>query len=366
MTESFLERLRTIPVALFAIDEAHCVSQWGHDFRPEYLALGQLRGAFPGVPLIALTATADEATRADVRDKLGLRRRPGVRRRFRPAQHPLHGRGEEPAGRATAGVPAGPPGRLGHRLLPEPPAHRGGRRAPRGRGHRGRGLPRGVAGRPAHAGAGRLPARPAPGRGRHGGVRDGHRQARRALRRPLRHAEEHRGVLPGDRAGGARRHARRGPAAVRHAGRDDGPRPHRGGLRPRPGAGGAAQAQRHDRLRRVAGVPAAGDARVLRRGARAGLRQLRRLPRPARALRRHGARAEGAVLRLPRRPALRRAPRRGRAARRRHGAHPRVWATTGSRPSGSARTSPPTRGCRSSASSSTAATCVRTSPPTRC
>lgn len=72
MTESFLERLRTIPVALFAIDEAHCVSQWGHDFRPEYLALGQLRGAFPGIPLVALTATADEATRADVRDKLGL------------------------------------------------------------------------------------------------------------------------------------------------------------------------------------------------------------------------------------------------------------------------------------------------------
>ncbi|MCU0294276.1 MAG: RecQ family ATP-dependent DNA helicase, partial [Thermoanaerobaculaceae bacterium] len=72
MTDSFLDRLRTIPVALFAIDEAHCVSQWGHDFRPEYLALGQLRGAFPGIPLLALTATADEATRADVRDKLGL------------------------------------------------------------------------------------------------------------------------------------------------------------------------------------------------------------------------------------------------------------------------------------------------------
>jgi len=72
MTESFLDRLRGVQVALFAIDEAHCVSQWGHDFRPEYLALGQLRGAFPGIPLLALTATADEATRADVRDKLGL------------------------------------------------------------------------------------------------------------------------------------------------------------------------------------------------------------------------------------------------------------------------------------------------------
>ncbi len=76
MTDSFLARLRTLTVALFAIDEAHCVSQWGHDFRPEYVALGRLRAEFPGVPLIALTATADETTRADVIDKLGLRDAP--------------------------------------------------------------------------------------------------------------------------------------------------------------------------------------------------------------------------------------------------------------------------------------------------
>ncbi|NLH10435.1 MAG: RecQ family ATP-dependent DNA helicase, partial [Holophagae bacterium] len=72
MTESFLERLRGIELALFAIDEAHCVSQWGHDFRPEYLALGELRGQFSGVPLMALTATADEATREEVVAKLHL------------------------------------------------------------------------------------------------------------------------------------------------------------------------------------------------------------------------------------------------------------------------------------------------------
>lgn len=67
-----LELLSSVPLALFAIDEAHCVSQWGHDFRPEYLRLSALRERFPGVPRIALTATADEPTRREIVDRLGL------------------------------------------------------------------------------------------------------------------------------------------------------------------------------------------------------------------------------------------------------------------------------------------------------
>ena len=67
-----LDLLRTVSISLFAIDEAHCVSQWGHDFRADYLELNQLQKIFPSVPRIALTATADARTRAEIIDNLGL------------------------------------------------------------------------------------------------------------------------------------------------------------------------------------------------------------------------------------------------------------------------------------------------------
>ncbi len=72
LTGQFQRLLDQLNPALFAIDEAHCVSQWGHDFRPEYLRIAEVTGRFPGVPRIALTATADQATRFDITSKLQL------------------------------------------------------------------------------------------------------------------------------------------------------------------------------------------------------------------------------------------------------------------------------------------------------
>jgi ATP-dependent DNA helicase RecQ len=84
-------------ISLFAIDEAHCVSQWGHDFRPDYLALSALRERWPQVPLIALTATATQATRAEIGTRLGLAQarhfvasfdRPNIQYRIVPKKEP--------------------------------------------------------------------------------------------------------------------------------------------------------------------------------------------------------------------------------------------------------------------------------------
>ena len=72
LTPRFLAFLDTLTLSLFAIDEAHCVSQWGHDFRPEYRQLAQLVSRFPHVPRLALTATADPHTRDEIRQYLGL------------------------------------------------------------------------------------------------------------------------------------------------------------------------------------------------------------------------------------------------------------------------------------------------------
>ena len=71
--EGFLNHLKKSKLSLIAIDEAHCVSQWGHDFRPEYLKLNILKSHFPGVPRLALTATADGPTRRDIIERLEIK-----------------------------------------------------------------------------------------------------------------------------------------------------------------------------------------------------------------------------------------------------------------------------------------------------
>ncbi len=73
MLADFLAELLKVNLSLIAIDEAHCVSQWGHDFRPEYVRLGELREMFPKVPFLACTATADEQTRGDILVRLKLK-----------------------------------------------------------------------------------------------------------------------------------------------------------------------------------------------------------------------------------------------------------------------------------------------------
>ncbi|MFI8580571.1 DNA helicase RecQ [Ectopseudomonas khazarica] len=92
-----LNFLQGLDIALFAIDEAHCVSQWGHDFRPEYLQLGQLAELFPAVPRIALTATADKRTREEIVQRLHLEHaerflssfdRPNIFYRIQPKDQP--------------------------------------------------------------------------------------------------------------------------------------------------------------------------------------------------------------------------------------------------------------------------------------
>jgi len=72
LSKNFLQKIEKVKLSMFAIDEAHCVSQWGHDFRPEYVRLGELRDIFPDIPMLALTATADEHTREDISERLKL------------------------------------------------------------------------------------------------------------------------------------------------------------------------------------------------------------------------------------------------------------------------------------------------------
>lgn len=81
-SEEFRKRLAELPIGLIAVDEAHCISQWGYDFRPSYLNIAAVRKLLPDVPVLALTATATPETIDDIQDKLGFRERNVLRKSF--------------------------------------------------------------------------------------------------------------------------------------------------------------------------------------------------------------------------------------------------------------------------------------------
>ena len=130
MTERMLDALAKLDVRLIAIDEAHCISQWGPAFRPEYEALSRLRDLFPKVPIVALTATADEATRSDIAAQLFAGRVETMVLGFDRPNIRLSRRARNDGKRQLLDFVAAPQGQQRHRLLPVAQEDRGDRGLP--------------------------------------------------------------------------------------------------------------------------------------------------------------------------------------------------------------------------------------------
>ena len=219
MQPDVLDGLARLAPARFAIDEAHCISQWGHDFRPDYRRLAELPAHFPDARIGAFTATADAVTRQDIVERLfgGAAKvfvagfdRPNLQIGIAPRKS---------ATRQLDGLLDRHAGASGHRLHPVAQgggADGGAGGAPIGRWAHGAALPRRHGpGRPRPA-PGPLPDRRRRRHGRDHRLRHGHRQAGRPLRRPRQHPVDRRGLLPGDRPRRARRSAGGNPDALRH------------------------------------------------------------------------------------------------------------------------------------------------------
>ena len=131
MTDAMLAALAKLPVRLIAIDEAHCISQWGPAFRPNMKRCRACARLFPGVPIVALTATADETTRADIAARLFGGDAEQIVLGFDRPNITLDGGGQSGLEAAAAGFRhSARPGQQRHRLLPVAQANRGSRRVP--------------------------------------------------------------------------------------------------------------------------------------------------------------------------------------------------------------------------------------------
>ena len=323
MADGLAVRLKELGARRLAIDEAHCVSQWGHDFRPEYREMARVRAALGDVPTLALTATADETTRADITERLFPKKPQRLRPLVRPAQHRLALRRQGPAAAAARRFPRRLPRRERHRLLLVAQAHRDPRRVFQGPWVRAL-----------------CPITPGSTSACAAEHQDAFLQEDgvvmvatvafgMGINKPdvrfVCHADmpaECRGLLPGDRPRRARRIAGRHAHPLRPRRHGPAPPPDRREGRPgRAPPDRAKEARGDDRAVRGAVLPPPGAARLFRRGERT-LRPLRRVRRHGRHLRRHGRRPEGALGRDAHRPALRRRLYRGRARRPRDRRHP--------------------------------------------
>ena len=207
------ERLRDVGVSLLAIDEAHCISEWGHDFRPSYLRIAQVRERLGWPPTVALTATATPHVRQDIARQLRFENPETIitgfdRQNLRYHVVPTRTDAEKDAALARRPARA----RRGVAIVYASTRRNVEKiaRTLERRGHHGRGVPRRARRRAPARGAGCVHERARARDRRHQRVRHGDRQAERAPGRAPRDARHARGVLPGSRTRGPRRAAGRG------------------------------------------------------------------------------------------------------------------------------------------------------------
>ena len=362
-SDSFLSMLSSIDVSFVAVDEAHCISQWGHDFRPEYRQLGRLRQLLPGVSLHAYTATATARVRRDIATQLGL-------------DNPIEFVGS--FDRPNLIYRALPRATLKKQLIDVLARHRReagivyctSRREVDALaawlseiGHHRASLSRRTLGRRAQPPSGRVPQRASRHHRRDRGLRDGHRSLGRAVRRARGRTAIARALSAGIGTRRSRRARSRVPADLL-AGRlhemAGDARAERRAQRRQPRAASPDGALRVGRR-----LPPPSSVRVFRRSVREGwMRRLRLLPQRARTCGRAcRARPQDPLVRRARRSALRRHACRERAARtgERAGRRSRARSAQHVRPAPQCRR---TQKCAATSNSSSARSCC--SNPTAC